>query len=103
MPFIGRNVYYAYLYRGYDYDFFGVEMFDVFQVSDIYPCKDAVRATELWQKYLTEAKKDPENHIISDELVASYDAYERYQFFYGDIFEGRFNIGIYKIRVNKSK
>lgn len=103
LPFIGRNVYYAYLYCGYDYDFFGMGIFDVSQVSDIYPCKNSVRTTELWQKYLAKAKKDPENHIISDELIASYDAYEHRQFFYGDVFEGRFNIKIYKIRVDRSE
>lgn len=100
VPFLGQNIYYIHLYRGFDYNY-GSGMSDVTNAKNekFFACKDHAKEDPLWKKYEDISQKDPENHHISDTKICS-DEYGE-EWFYGDVMEGKFEIEILPIKISR--
>lgn len=102
LPFIGRSVCFIDVYCGFDY-FFGkeeTEIRDINLISDIYPCIDQAKESELWQRYLGYSRSEPSDYIITDTMIASKEyPWSDTPFTYGDSIQDKFNMQIRRIRV----
>ena len=107
LPFAKRSVCYLHLYKGYDYDWEAGNMFDICTVTQLYPCSSMCKQSATWKSFKEKADKDPDRHIITDDMIASVQYGFKYEehdkivdaFFYGDVMEGKFNLKIKRLKV----
>lgn len=98
---IGRHIYFATIYRGFDYGW--DSMYDVTsQDAQFYTCKSDLKSGEFWSKWLKETHGKECDFNFYEDRICSKDVFED-DWRYGDVMEDKFSLEIRKLRVDKSQ
>ena len=95
---VGKYLYYIRAYFGFNYSFHkSPGIYDVINTSTFYPYKEMAKSDRLWECAVAKAATESVN--IHENSICSSDYGEDWN--YGDCMEGKFNLKILKVKVNK--
>lgn len=78
------------IYYGFDYSM--TSIYDVVHEFGPFKNPDTLKKSKHWKNLLEKAQENPENFIVTNEMIASKDYDE--PFIYGDVMEGLFRAEI---------
>jgi len=96
VPFVGKNLYFIHLYKGFDYGMSDIH--DIYFNTNLYPSIESIKQNETWNNYYQKAKDNPEKFNIYDDRICSKDIF-REDWLYGDVMESNINLKIIKVKV----
>jgi len=96
LPYVGKYVSYVSIYKGYNYGMHN--MYDVCYRSQLYPSVELAKQNNNWKEIQQNAINQPEEFNVYKNTICNKD-YFGYDWYYGDVMEGKVNAKIRKLKV----